>query len=140
MAISGGDLARVAIAGQSFSVASGSSGSIRLGGYKPTSRRMGDGSTIFTGELEDWSMSGMDLAIDASGGQLDFLQSTANALEAVPCEVELNDGTVYSGSGLVVDSYDYNTATTTVTLSMMGAGQLLKQASSKGGLLGFLGL
>lgn len=138
----GGDIARVALAGQNFSVASGSDGSLKLGGYKPTARRMGGGETVFTGEQEDWAMAGVDVAIDASSNQLDFLQSTANALEPVSCEVELIDGTVYFGQGLLVDDHSFSTGKSIATLTIMGAGQLAKHGPSGGGLLGlgFLGL
>ena len=83
MAIVGGDILDVGVAGVHFAVASGSAGKLTLGGYKPTTRRMGGGSTIITGERFDWSMTDVDLAIDASSNQLDYLQSVANALAFV---------------------------------------------------------
>ena len=130
MAIVGGDIFGVSIAGVNFSVASGSNGTLTLGGYKPTTRRMGDGSTIVTGEAFDWSMNDVDLAIDASSNQLDYLQSVANALELVPITVTLVDGTVYQGKGIPTDDHPYSTAKATATVTIMGAGQLTKQQSS----------
>jgi len=45
----------------------------------------------------------------------------------VPCTINLVDGTVYQGNGLVVDNGGFSTAKATASLTLMGSGQLTKQ-------------
>ena len=123
----GGSITALSVGGQDFAVASDSDVSLKLGGTKPTTHRNGDGSTRVTGEREDWSLSDIDVSVDASAGQLDFLQIVANALELVPCTITLIDGTIYGGSGIPVDDRSFSTGKSVMRLSLMGSGQLTKQ-------------
>lgn len=125
----GGSISALSIGGSDFAVASDSDVTLKLGGTKPTTHRNGDGTTRVTGEREDWSLSDIDVSIDASGNQLDFLQSVANALEMVPCTITLIDGTIWGGTGLPVDDRSFSTAKSVMRLSLMGSGQLIKQPS-----------
>jgi hypothetical protein len=123
----GGSISALSIGGQDFAVASDCDVSLKMGGTKPTTHRNGDGTTRVTGAREDWALSDIDVSIDASENQLDFLQSVANALELVPCTITLIDGTIYGGSGIVADDRSFSTAKSVMRLSLMGSGQLTKQ-------------
>jgi len=141
MSALGGSISAISIGGSDFAVASDSDVSVKLGGFKPSTHRNGDGTSRVTGEREDWALGDIDVSIDASGNQLDYLQSVANALEMVPCTITLVDGTIWGGKGIVVDDRSFSTAKTTMRLSLMGSGQLTKQPASSGLLgLGIFGL
>lgn len=132
----GGSIAAVSIGGQNFAVASDCDVGLNLGAIKPTTRRNGDGTTRVTGERQDWSLTDIDLSIDASADQLSFLASIANALELTNCTITLIDETVYQGNGIPIGDFSFSTGKSVLRLSLMGEGQLTKQASGLGGLLG----
>lgn len=123
----GGSVQAISIGGNDYSVAADSDVKLKFGGIKPTTRRNGDGSTRITGEREDWSLSDIDVSVDASSGQLDYLQSVANELEFVACTITLIDGTVYQGQGIPVGDHDFSTAKSVVSLTLMGSGALTRQ-------------
>jgi len=127
MAAVGGSILEVTIAGEHYAVASDSDVRLKLGGTKPTVHKNGDGSTRVTGEQEPWSLSDIDVSIDASSNQLVVLQRVANAMEHVTCTIELIDGTVYQGRGLLVDDRDFSTAKAVMRLNLMGDGELTLQ-------------
>src|ERR1700733_11815216 len=97
----GGSILAVSIAGNDFAVAADADAKLRLGGVKNTARKFGNGTTAFTQETESWSLSDIELAIDASRGQIQFLQSVANQGDPFPCTITLIDETVYSGIGQI---------------------------------------
>ncbi len=133
----GGSISSLSIGGNDFSVASDCDVGLRIGGLKPTTHRNGDGTTRVTGEQEDWALNDIDVSVDASSGQLQFLQSVANQLEPVNCTITLIDGTIYQGSGLPVSDRDFSTAKSVMRLSLMGSGQLTKQEPPLlGGIIG----
>ena len=127
MAAVGGSIREISIAGQNYSVASDTDVRLKLGGTKSTVHKNGDGSTRVTGEQEPWSLSDIDVSIDASSDQLVVLQRTANAMEFVPCTIKLIDSTVYQGNGLLVDDRDFSTAKAIMRLTLMGTGELTRQ-------------
>jgi hypothetical protein len=133
MAAVGGSIASVSIDSVDYAVAADADVALKMGGTKVTARRSGSGATRYTGEEEDWSLSGIEVSIDLGRNDvepLDYLQRVADALEAVPCTITLIDGTVYSGMGLVVDDHDYSTAKATAGLTLMGQGKLTRQFST----------
>jgi hypothetical protein len=123
----GGSIQAVSIGGTDFSVAADADVMLDLGGTKPTVHRNGDGSSRVTGEEVPWSLSGIEVAIDASRNQLVFLQSVAHSMEFVNCTITLVDGTTYQGLGMVVDDRAYSTAKATMPLALMGSGELTSQ-------------
>jgi hypothetical protein len=152
MAMVGGSIKRLELAGRNFSVAADADVRLKLGGTKVTAVRNGDGSTRYVGEEEDWALLGVTVAIDASANAeapqlptgrgwasrdvsidtsnknaLYFLQDIVREMDPVPCAIELIDGTIFHGSGLVVGDREYSTAKATMTLDIMGSGELTKQ-------------
>jgi hypothetical protein len=130
MAAVGGSILSVSIDSVDFAVAADAEVTLKLGGTKVTARRSGSGATRYTGEEEDWALSGIEVSIDLSRDDvnpLDYLQRVADTLEPVPCTITLIDGTVYQGNGLVVDDHDFSTAKATAGLTLMGEGKLTKQ-------------
>jgi hypothetical protein len=127
MALVGGSIQAVSIGGTDFAVTADADAKLRLGGTKLSPQRYGNGTTIFTGSTEPWSLTDLEIGIEADRGHLQFLQSVASAFDPVPCTITLVDGTVYSGMGELVDDHDFSTAKATATISLMGSGQLTKQ-------------
>jgi len=122
----GGSVQEISIAARNFAVASDADVKLNLGAMKPTAHRNGNGSTRYTYERQSWSLSELEVSIDASGDQLQFLQDIANSLEPVDCTITLADDTIYQGVGRP-DLGDYSTAKATISLALVGSGQLTRQ-------------
>jgi len=127
MASVGGSIKAITIDGRPFSVAADADASVKLGGKKTTPTPNGDGTARYLGEVECWSISGIDVAIDHDKDDAGFLQENADAMTAVPCTIEYIDGTVFQGKGLVADDHDFSTAKATTGLTLMGEGKLTPQ-------------
>jgi hypothetical protein len=127
MAAVGGSIATVAIDGRNFPVTADADVALKLGGKKVTPTPNGNGTARYLGEVECWSLSGVDVSIDQDQDDIGFLQKNADAMTAVNCTITLIDGTVYQGKGIVSDAHDYSTAKATAGLTLMGEGQLSAQ-------------
>ncbi len=127
MASVGGSIKEISIDGRPFSVASDADVALKLGGKKISPSANGDGTARYLGEVECWSLSGIDIAVDHDKGDQGFLQSNADAMTPVNCTIELIDGTVFQGKGIVADDHDFSTAKATTGLTLMGEGKLTPQ-------------
>lgn len=127
MASVGGSIKEVTVDGRPFSVAADADVTLKIGGKKTTPTPNGDGTARYLGEVECWSLSGIDIAIDHDKADAQFLQDNADAMEPVACTIEFIDGTVYQGKGLVADDHDFSTAKATTGLTLMGEGKLTAQ-------------
>lgn len=127
MASVGGSVKAFTVDSRPFSVAADADVTFRIGGKKVTVAMNGDGTPRYLGEVEGWSLSGIDAAIDNDKDDLGFLQSNADAMAEVDCTIELIDGTVFQGKGIVADDHNYSTAKATTGLSLMGGGKLTPQ-------------
>lgn len=127
MASVGGSLKAITVDGRPFSVAADADVSLKLGGKKTTPTPNGDGTARYLGEVECWSLSGIDIAIDHDKDDQGFLQSNADAMAPVNCTIEMIDGTVFQGKGLVADDHDFSTAKAVTGLTLMGEGKLTPQ-------------
>ncbi len=127
MASVGGSVKAFTVDSRPFSVAADADVTLRIGGTKVTVAINGDGTPRYLGEVEGWSLSGIDAAIDNNRDDLGFFQRIANAMAEVPCTITLIDGTVFQGKGIVADDHNYSTAKATAGMSLMGGGQLTPQ-------------
>ena len=123
----GGSIKEVTIDGRPFAVAADADVKLKLGGKKVEVQANGNGTARALGTVEPWSLSDIDIAIDHDKGDAQFLQDNADAMEFVTCTIELIDGTVYQGSGLVADDHDYSTGDATTGLTLMGQDKLTAQ-------------
>jgi hypothetical protein len=126
----GGPVEHISVDSRAFSVAADSDPQLKLGGFKTTVRRNGNGTSRVTGERVPWSVSDIDVSIDLDNDDLGFLQRTANGLEPVTCTITLVDGTTYQGEGLVVDEIAFSTQKATARISLMGKGELTSQSDA----------
>lgn len=127
MASVGGSIKEITIDGRPFAVAADADVKLKLGGKKVEVQANGNGTARALGTVEPWSLSDIDIAVDHDKGDADFLQANADAMEFVTCTIELIDGTVFQGSGLVADDHDYSTAKATTGLTLMGQDKLTAQ-------------
>jgi hypothetical protein len=127
MSAVGGSIKEITIDGRPYAVAADADVSVKLGGKKVTVAANGNGTARALGEVEPWSLSGIDVAIDHDKGDAEFLQANADAMVFVNCTIEYIDGTVYQGKGLVADDHDFSTAKATTGLTLMGEDKLTPQ-------------
>jgi hypothetical protein len=127
MASVGGSIKEITIDGRPFPVAADADVALKIGGKKITVASNGDGSARYLGEVGPWSLSGIDISIDHDKADIQFLQDNADAMTAVSITIELIDGTVFQGKGIVADDHDFSTAKATTGLSLMGEGKLSAQ-------------
>jgi|SRR6185369_6293236 len=127
MASVGGSIKEITIDGRPFAVAADADVKLKLGGKKVDVQANGNGTARALGTVEPWSLSDIDIAIDHDKADAQFLKANADAMEFVSCTIELIDGTVYQGKGLVAGDHDFSTAKATTGLTLMGQDQLTAQ-------------
>ena len=127
MASVGGSIKAITIDGRPFSVAADADVALKRGGKKITVASNGDATARYLGEVEPWSLSGIDVSIDNNKDDAGFLQANADAMTAVNCTIELIDGNVFQGKGIVADDHDFSTAKAVTGITLMGEGNLTSQ-------------
>jgi len=127
MASVGGSVKAFTVDSRPFSVAADADVELKIGGNKVTVEMNGDGTPRYLGAVEGWSLSNIDAAIDNDRDDLGFLQGIANAMKEVPCTIELIDGTVFQGKGIVADDHNYHTGKATAGIMLAGGGTLTPQ-------------
>lgn len=123
----GGSIQSLTIRGRIFPVASDAEANKQLGGFTNEVQSNGDGTARKIMTRVPWSIDGLQVEINNDKGDHEFLQEIANDKDYVSIEMELADGTVYVGTGTVVDEIQASSQNTTATIKVSGPGELEAQ-------------
>lgn len=110
-----------------FSVKSGESANMDLGGYSNDYSMNGNSTGHAIKTAKPWSVDSIQVDITPDG-TLEFLQDiTNNVIEGI-IEISAIDGSVYKGKGTIIGDLKKDTLNGYATIEVRGAGKLEKIA------------
>lgn len=124
MAAIGGSIQEVSIKGRIFAVASDADASKKLGGFEAEVQANGNGTARTVLTRVPWMVSGLQLEIDDTRGDQQYLQERANEADFYPISITLASGVTYSASGRVSGELTASTNNSTAAVTLSGPGQL----------------
>ena len=126
MSATGGSIQSVALGGREFPVAADSDSSRKLGGYENEVQPNGDGTVRVIKSRVAWSIDGLNIQIDDSRDDAEFLQALANRTDTFQCAITYVSGISYGGQGALTGEMPTSSQNTTAPISLMGRGTLTK--------------
>lgn len=123
----GGPIESVSIDGRYFSVAADADAGRQIGGSKNEVQANGDRTGRLIKSVENWMIDGLALAIDDLLEDHEYLQSKANENGFFPINFSFSSGSVWGGTGQIVDELKFGNAGATMPLSFAGPGSLTQQ-------------
>ncbi len=124
MSAVGGSIEAVDLSGREFAVTAEATGNRKLGGFENAVNSNGNGSARTTKTRVPWMLSGLDLEIDDTRGDQEYLQDLANRKDYFDVSVTLVSGVTYNGTGQIVEAIEFDTTNSTASLSLSGPGSL----------------
>lgn len=131
MGLVGGSILKVHIAGRAFPVAADADATLYVGGWELTPFNYGDGTTTVTMARKEWSVSGLELAIDDARDDLGFLQTVQANGRSLDIVLELASGAVWNGRAYLVGPAAMSTMKSTAPITL-AAESALQKAQSHG--------
>ena len=121
----GGSIESISLSGTGFSVAADNDATIDHGGFTNEQQMNGDGTARQIKSRKSWKITGLQLSIDFSAGDLALLQALANGKVNFAVQVTLADDSVLSGTGQIVgDGPTGSTQSTMAAVDLAGPGEL----------------
>jgi hypothetical protein len=119
----GGSIQSVTLNGREYSTAADNEATVFPGGFTHEQRPNGDGGGRDIKTRTSWKISGIELAIDWSEGDMEFLQDLSNGpLFAVT--MTLADDTVLKATGQIEGEWTGSTQSSTVSVDLSGPGTI----------------
>jgi hypothetical protein len=118
--IRAGDIRHCTIKGREFDPAPEASPTIMLSGYTNDAAPTGNGNMQLTAKRKLGGIDSLDLSIDDTRQDLEFLQDLADSGETVPVTLTLASGIAYNGSLAITGEIQKNTGDGKASLSMRG--------------------
>lgn len=123
----GGSIQSISIRGRIFPVAADAEANLKLGGFENEVQANGDGSARLIKTRVPWSTDGLQVEINSTKADHEFLKEIADGQEFVAITIELASGIVYQGEGQIVDEVTSSSQSATSTITLMGPGPLTQQ-------------
>jgi hypothetical protein len=123
----GGSIQSISIRGRIFPVASDAEANKKLGGWENEVQANGDGTARLVKTRVPWSIDGLQIEINDSRADHEFLKEIANSFDFVPITMELASGVVYEGTGQISEEVTSSSQSATATITLMGPGDLVQQ-------------
>lgn len=126
MAVNGGSIESVFLAGRSFAVDAEAEVTITPNGYTNESKANGNGTGRIIKTRKLGMVEGLALEIDDSRNDLQFIQDVADGGDFEAFNITLVDGTVYYGDVQVEGDFSKSTQSSLCTIGLKGP-QVIKQ-------------
>lgn len=123
----GGSIESISLDGREFAVAADAEAQRKLGGFENEVQANGDGSARLIKTRVPLSIDGIQVVIDDVRGDLEFLQSLANAPDFFPVAITYASGVTYQARAQIVGEVQASSQNATATIGLMGPGVLSKQ-------------
>ncbi len=123
----GGSIQSISIRGRLFAVASDAEANIKLGGFENEVAANGNATARLIKTRVPWSIDGLQIEIDNTRADHEFLKEIADSLEFVDFTIELAGGAIFQGEGQLVDEVTVSTQSATATIAAMGPANLTQQ-------------
>ena len=127
MAAVGGPIESVEIDGRYFSVAADADAGRVLGGFTNEIQSNGDGTARLIKSIKPWQIDGLTLAVDDLLDDQEYLQNKADENGFFPLNVTHASGSVYGGTGQLIDELKFGNASSTVPVTFGGPQKLTQQ-------------
>lgn len=123
----GGSIESISIRGRLFPVAADAEANKKLGGYENEVQSNGDGTARLVKTRVPWMIDGVQVEINDTRNDAEFLQEIADGLELVPITITLASGVTYQGTGTITGEIQSSSQNATASISLSGAGTLTQQ-------------
>jgi len=127
MADVGGPIEAVALDGRNFAVAADAEVQRKLGGFENELQPNGNGLARTIKTRVTWSLDGLNISVDDSRGDQEFVQELSDRFEDFPIVITYVSGAVYNGTGQIVGETQYSNQSATMAVSLAGPGKLTAQ-------------
>lgn len=127
MAMTGGPIKELGLAGRSFSVAEDAESNRKIGGDENELQMNGDATGRLIKTLVPWSADGLTVAVDDDNEDHEFLQNLVNRNTFFSITVGYANGSVWQGTGQIIGEVAYSSKKTTATVSLAGTGKFTQQ-------------
>lgn len=123
----GGSIESVSLSGRLFSVAADADSNRKIGGWENDVQANGDGTGRVIKTRVPFSVDGLNLSIDDTRGDAEYLQELQDLKDFFPISVTYASGVVYQGSAQIVGETAISSQNTTATVALMGQLTLTRQ-------------
>jgi hypothetical protein len=120
LTVRAGDVRQFTLKGRELTIAEGAALSIIPSGGANEFKTAGNGTMYGTGKRVMGQIKGIDISIDNSEGDLEYIASIRDDGEPVPVTLTLWDYSVYSGSLGIEGDLEYKTDTGVASFEMRG--------------------
>jgi hypothetical protein len=123
----GGSIESITIRGRIFPVAADAEVNRKLGGFENEVQSNGDGSARLVKTRMPWLLDGVQVEINDTKADLEFLKEIADGFEFVPCTITFASGIRYQGDGTITGEVQASSQNATATISLSGHFDLTQQ-------------
>jgi hypothetical protein len=123
----GGSIEKISIRGRIFPVAADAEVNRKLGGFENEVQPNGNGSARKIMTRVPWLLDGVQVEIDDTRADLEFLQEIADDQEFVSITITLANRKTYQGTGTITGEVQASSQNTTASISLSGQGTLTQQ-------------
>lgn len=123
----GGSIEKISIRGRIFPVAADAEVNRKLGGFENEVQPNGNGSARKIMTRVPWLLDGVQVEIDDTRADLEFLQEIADAQELVSIAITFANRATYQGTGTITGEIQASSQNTTASISLSGQGTLTQQ-------------
>lgn len=123
----GGSIEKISIRGRLFAVAADAEANRKLGGFENEVQPNGNGTVRKIMTRVPWLLDGLQVEIDDTRADLEYLQEIADSQELVSITITLANRATYQGTGTITGEIQASSQNTTATISLSGQGSLTQQ-------------
>lgn len=127
MAAVGGSIESVSINGRTFAVASDAEANRKLGGFENEVQANGNGTARLVKTRVPWSLDGLQVEVDDSRGDAEFLQEISDGNVFVPIAITFASGMTYQAEGTITGELQTSSQNATASVSLGGPGNMTSQ-------------
>jgi hypothetical protein len=98
-----------------------------LGGASNEVQMNGNGTGRLVKTVVGWSIDGLQIEINDSRADHEYLQEIANGHDFIPITITFASGVCYQGTGIIVDDIGASSQSATATIKLAGPGSLTQQ-------------
>lgn len=120
MAVNGGSIDTVNIAGRNFAATADNEAQLTLSGFTNEIQPNGNGTARIIKTRVPGGIEGLQIEIDDARNDHQFLQDAANSNDFFTVSITLVDSTVYDGDMMIEGDFSRSTQSSTATVNLMG--------------------
>jgi hypothetical protein len=123
----GGSIESISIRGRLFPVAADAEANKKLGGFENEIQPNGDGTGRLVKTRVSWAIDGLQVEVNDSRADAEFLQEIADGLELVSITITYASGVTYQGDGTITSEVQSSSQNATASVTLSGVGKLTQQ-------------